>query len=374
MLTATLPLLEALVGYPTESRTPNADLIDLFADRATQAGGVATEVPGPSGRSNLHVRFGPAAVGGLLLSGHTDVVPAGSGWTSDPYVMTERDGRMFGRGTADMKGFLAAALAVMETVDVAALRAPVHFGLSYDEEIGCVGARSLIDQLASDGTCAPEMIVVGEPTSMQVRTAHSGKVAYNVTATAAAGHSSGSRTQPTAIGAVVSIADQVYRLNASERPVSANVGTINGGIALNVLSPQCEMDFEVRHDASVDPQELLAPVWAARDDADDTVGAAGGSVQVEQLISYPALATDPDNGAVQRFCEGIGSSASGGVDFGCEAGLYSACLDTPSVIFGPGDIADAHKPDEFIDLAQLEMCETAIRRAIDTHCVSARPA
>ena len=154
-------LLSDLVSFPTESRSSNLELIDLYADRAVAAGAVAAVVPGETGRANLHLRFGPDAPGGVFLSGHTDVVPAGPGWATDPYELTEVDGQLRARGSADMKGFLAAALVLLEDVDVAGLRSPVHLGLSYDEEIGCVGVHGLLDVLAAGGTCAPEVVVVG---------------------------------------------------------------------------------------------------------------------------------------------------------------------------------------------------------------------
>ena len=154
-------LLADLVAFPTESRTSNLELIDLYADRAATAGAVVTVVHGETGRANLHLRFGPDAPGGVLLSGHTDVVPAGSGWATDPYELTEVGGQLRARGSADMKGFLAAALVLMEATDVDALRAPVHLGLSYDEEIGCVGVHGLLDVLAAGGSCAPDVVVVG---------------------------------------------------------------------------------------------------------------------------------------------------------------------------------------------------------------------
>ena len=145
-------LLAHLVAFPTESRSSNLDLVDLYAERAAAVGGTVTVVPGEAGRANLHLRFGPDASGGVLLSGHTDVVPAGSGWSTDPYVLTEVDGQLRARGSADMKGFLAAALVVMESVDVDGLRAPVHLGVSYDEEIGGVGVHGLLDTLSADGS------------------------------------------------------------------------------------------------------------------------------------------------------------------------------------------------------------------------------
>ena len=368
-MTATTELLAELIRFPTESRSPNSELIDLYADRAARAGGVVDVVAGPAGRANLHVRFGPEAEGGIVLSGHTDVVPAGSGWATDPYALTEADGVLRGRGTADMKGFLAASLVAAEALDVGALRAPVHFALSFDEEIGCVGVRGLIERLVEQGTCAPELVVVGEPTSMRVCTAHTGKVAYRVAATARAGHSSRSRTDPTAIGALVAVAGAALELNKSAHPISANIGTIEGGVALNVLSAEAVLTLEVRHDASVDPSEVLEDVWKARDVAFAEVAQVGGAIEVESLIDYPALHTDAEHDAVQRTCQRVGSEPAGAVAFGCEAGMYSAALDVPAIILGPGDIGNAHRPDEFVLPSELEACETAVSALVSEFCV-----
>ncbi len=206
-------LLADLVAFPTESRTSNLELIDLYADRAAAAGAAVTVVPGEAGRANLHLRFGPDAPGGLLLSGHTDVVPAGSGWATDPYELTEVDGQLRARGSADMKGFLAAALVLMEATDVDALRAPVHLGLSYDEEIGCVGVHGLLDVLAAGGSCSPDVVVVGEPTSMRLCNAHAGKVGHRLDLVAAAGHSSRAGVEPSAIHEAADLAVLIHAVN-----------------------------------------------------------------------------------------------------------------------------------------------------------------
>ena len=363
-MTETSELLAALVSFPTESRSPNADLIDLYADRAAKAGGVIDVVAGPTGRANLHIRFGPDVAGGIVLSGHTDVVPAGSGWATNPYEVTMIDGQLRGRGTADMKGFLAAVLVTMESVDVSKLRAPIHLALSYDEEIGCVGVRGLLNKLVADGRCQPEIVVVGEPTQMDVCTAHAGKVAYRIAATAQAGHSSKSRANPTAIGAVVDVASAVQALNEVPEDVSSNIGTITGGIALNVLSPFAGMDFEVRHAAAVDIEAALESVWMSRTEAGDRLSDVGGGIETEELVRYPACATDPTDDAVLSVCEAAGRQPAGNVDYGCEAGLYVERLGSPAVIIGPGNIADAHMPDEFVYPEELEACGGVVRALV----------
>ena len=363
-------LLADLVAFPTESRTSNLELIDLYADRAAAAGAVVTVVHGEAGRANLHLRFGPDAPGGVLLSGHTDVVPAGSGWATDPYELTEVDGQLRARGSADMKGFLAAALVVMESVDVDGLRAPVHLGLSYDEEIGCVGVHGLLDTLSADGSCTPEVVMVGEPTSMRLCNAHAGKVACRIELAAAAGHSSRAATDPSAVHEAVALAVAIEDLNDPSRGVSANVGTLRGGVAVNVLAPTCTMEFEVRHSVDVDPDEVLADLLARVVAVDARLSAFGGHATTEELIRYPALATDPEIKAVASVKALVGRGEPGPVGFGTEAGLYSDRLATPAVIVGPGDIADAHRPDEYVAPDQLDRCIDVLRRTVDSFCIN----
>ena len=364
--------LADLVAQPTESLSPNLELIDRYADRAARAGAVVDVVPGAEGRANLHLRFGPDAPGGVVLSGHTDVVPAGSGWATDPYELTEVGGRLAARGTADMKGFLAAALVLLEGTDHASLRAPVHLALSYDEEVGCAGVPGLLDVMAGGhsaaGICLPEVVVVGEPTGMRLCDAHAGKVAHRVDLVAAAGHSSRAGTEPTAVHEAAALATLVHGLNDPARGISANVGSIRGGVAVNVLAPTCTLEFEVRHGADVDPDQLLATVLAAVDDAHDRLVAVGGHAITEAFVRYPALAHDAGTDAVAALTGIVDTGAPGPVAFGTEAGLFHDRLGVPCVVVGPGDIADAHRPDESIDPHQLVRCADVLHRTIDRFC------
>ena len=367
-------LLADLVAFPTESRTSNLELIDLYADRAAAAGAVVTVVHGEAGRANLHLRFGPDAPGGVLLSGHTDVVPAGSGWATDPYELTEVDGQLRARGSADMKGFLAAALVLMEATELDALRAPVHLGLSYDEEVGCVGVHGLLDALAEDGSCAPDVVVVGEPTSMRLCNAHAGKVGHHLEVVAAAGHSSRAGIQPSAIHEAAALALRIHGLNDPSHGISANVGTLHGGVAVNVLAPTCTMEFEVRHTADTDPDAVLADVLAEVAAVNARLVAVGGHATSLAYIRYPALDTDPALAPVVALGKLVGMGAPGPVGFGTEAGLYADRLGVPAVILGPGDIADAHRPDEFVDPAQLDRCSDVLRRIVDRFCTESEEA
>ncbi len=377
-----IDLLARLVAFETESGAPNEALVDFCAEHAARAGAQVRSVEGPSGRSNLHVRYGPDEPGGLLLSGHTDVVPAGSGWSTDPYQLTETGGKLQGRGTADMKGFIATALAVAAAADHRQLRAPLHLALSYDEEVGCIGVRGLIDHLASQPSCLPAAVLVGEPTSMRLANAHTGKTAHRVMIQTPSGHSSRARNQPSAISEAIKLCAAITALNAAENPggadpsagneafVSANIGTISGGVGLNVLAPECDLAFEIRFGASVDLDCMAAPIWAEVQRIDAELASVGGGARSIEVAAYPALHTDPALPAVRKLGSAIGAGQAIAVDFGCEAGLYAQQLGVPTVIAGPGDIADAHQPDEHIDPTQLVRCSEVLHKAVAAFCMA----
>ncbi len=373
--------LTQLVAMATESMTPNRPLIEWIADRLDLFGATATIIDGPVGRANLLARFGPDVDGGLVLSGHTDVVPAGSGWTTEPYVLTIANETLVGRGTADMKGFVACLLAVIEDLDVASLTRPIHIALSYDEEVGCVGVRGLLDHVAAHADLRPDIVLIGEPTMMRPRHAHLGKVAYRLRFTAEAGHSSLSPFLPSAITSATHVITALEAVAAphlstatrdatgeASAEVTVNVGTIYGGSALNVLAPHCELTFELRHTVDHDPDELLEPLWSAVERERTTLGGVDGSVDVEQTVRYPALRTDLTNDWVRVIERAADRGASVPIGYGTEGGLFAAALGAPVVICGPGDIAVAHRPDEYVGAEQLRACLTFLRRVIDDVC------
>ncbi len=375
----TVDLLARLVAYDTESRRANVELIEHCASRCEGAGAVVTVLPGAPGRANLLARFGPDRPGGLFVSGHTDVVPAGSGWATDPYQLTERDDVLRGRGAADMKGFVAVALALLtDSIDGSRLRAPVHVGLSYDEEIGCVGVRGLLDHLRSLDGVVPDLVLVGEPTSMQACGAHAGKVSFEIEIAAPSGHSSRAGAVPSAISVAAELArvidalpavwaDRVTPADDAVGEVTANVGTIEGGVAVNVLAPRSVLTFELRHRAGVPVDDALGPLWAAIERLRAEQGPQGVTITVRPMASYPALATRADAAPVEALRALVGGTL-GTVGFGTEGGLYADCLPAPVVVCGPGSIDDAHRPDEFVDPAQLARCHDVLTRLVATHC------
>lgn len=369
-------LLGHLVGFATVSRTPNQILQEWLAERLEERSAQVRIVPGrASGRANLLATIGPDEPGGLLLSGHTDVVDPGHGWSSDPWVLTPIGDRLFGRGTADMKGFFAASMVALGSIDPQRLAAPIHIVASYDEEIGCQGVRDILPELRA--SLRPELVLIGEPTMMRPRHSHLGKQLYRVAMRAQAGHSSRAGSMPSAINAAAELVAKLAEVQAGcprhaddgSPPYSLNCGTIAGGTAPNVIAAQCDLDFEVRHDVEHDPDDLLRPVFDALTRIDASLAAAGGGAVCELTTSYPAMATDVSSAAFERAVRLADAGPASALGYGTEGGLLATAIDAPIMICGPGDIADAHRPDEFVSIQQLTRCVAVVSRLIESFCV-----
>ena len=317
--------------------------------------------------------------GGVALSGHTDVVPVtGQDWASDPFVLTERDGRLYGRGTADMKGFIAIALAMAPALKAADLKVPVHFAFSFDEEVGCKGVPHLIERLGRD-LPKPSLVLVGEPTSMRVVDAHKGIAAMRTTVRGLEAHSS---LPHEAVSAVVyatkmirKIEDIVEGLRTSGRTDSGftpawttfNIGSIEGGTAVNIVPAQCRFDWEFRPIPGVASEEVLGPLDDyARTELLPQMQAVAPAADIETSIMAlaPPMQAGTASPAVALARKLTGANHSEKVSYGTEAGLFEKA-DIPAVVCGPGDIAQAHKPDEFIEIAQLEAGARYIRRLVE---------
>jgi acetylornithine deacetylase len=379
---ATVEMLRRLVAFDTTSRDSNLALIHWVRDYLAGYGIASRLVHDKTGRkANLFATIGPSGNGtggGIVLSGHTDVVPIdGQDWSSDPFAIEERDGRLYGRGTCDMKGFIAVALALVPELAKAPLATPLHLAFSYDEEVGCLGVRRLLADLAANGI-RPAACIVGEPTHMQVVRAHKGKLSYRCHVRGFECHSS---LAPRGVNAVEYAAAMIAHLVAMGRRFAAegpfdrefdiphttvHVGTIQGGTALNIVPKDCRFDFEFRHLPGENPEAMLhaAQGFAEREllPAMRAIHADTG-FRWEKLSSFPAANTSEDAEVVSLAKRATGRNAAGKVAFGCEAGLYDAA-GIPTVICGPGHIDQAHKPDEFVALAQLAECEAFLRRVV----------
>jgi acetylornithine deacetylase len=379
-MTSVIAHLERLVGFATVSRDSNLDLIDYV--RAELAGlGIDSQlVASDDGRkANLFATIGPADRAGIVLSGHTDVVPCeGQAWTSDPFAMRRDNGRLYGRGTADMKGFIACCLSMAREAVGRRLATPVHLAFSYDEEIGCIGVRRLLDMLAGLPV-RPRFCIVGEPTLMQVATAHKGKASWRVVAHGLEAHSS---LAPYGVNAIHLALDLIGRIRAMQDDIAAtgrrdgdydvpfttlHVGRFAGGETINIVPNRASFDFEIRYLPGDDVTAMFQRIEAAAKEIAEAARGrfAGAQLAFEPLVSYPALDTAPDDEVVAFVRSLTGANATSKISFGTEGGLYQQRLGVPSVICGPGAIAVAHKPDEYVETAQLEACSAFLSRLVD---------
>jgi acetylornithine deacetylase len=381
-----LDLLRELIAFPTVSLTPNIGLMRRVQDILGEAG-IASELvadPEDATRCNLFASVGPAGVPGVLLSGHTDVVPvANQPWTMPPFEATERDGRLYGRGSADMKGFVACAITAMVRASKLPLQRPLQLALSFDEEIGCVGVRHLLRALEGK-LPAPVLCLVGEPTLMQIGTGHKGKAAYRAVCCGQAGHSG---LAPRFANAIHTAADLVAAMRDVQHDLAesgareegyaipystVHAGVIQGGTALNIVPDRCELRFEVRSVSQDDPDTLVARVLerTAQRMREGTPSVERSAPVVEQVNGYPGLCTAEDSEAVALLASMLPAGTScTKVDYGSEGGLFQQSWRTSAVLVcGPGSIAVAHKADEYVDIAQIHACDALLSTLAESLC------
>lgn len=378
-----LDWLARLIALDTTSRDSNLPLVDLVAEHARSLGLDPHVFPNEDGtKANLVVTVPDAdgkTAGGVMLSGHSDVVPVdGQAWASNPFTLTERDGLLYGRGTADMKGFNAIIVDALAELVAQPLREPVHIALSHDEEVGCIGAQPLVDGMRSVGL-APRVCFVGEPTSMRMIRGHKSINLVTITLHGLAAHSSLTAQGVNAIEHAASVV-RYWRERADAwrttgpfdeaYPIAHTTGSVNqiaGGNGVNIIPAECSVTLEFRSigTAADDQAEIDALVAYCREieramRAED----ASASVEIDVRAQTPGLDTPTDSDAV-RLGEHLGLEVQDDkVTYGTEAGIY-ANAGISTVVVGPGDIAQAHKPDEFIDPDQLAQCEAFIGRLID---------
>jgi acetylornithine deacetylase len=373
-------LLDRLIGFATVSRDSNLELIAFIRDYLAELGVQSELFYNPERtKANLFATIGPLDRGGVVLSGHTDVVPVdGQAWTMEPFRLTERDGRLYGRGTADMKGFIASVLAAVPVFLRRPLNMPVHLAFSYDEEVGCLGVRPMLAALA-ERPHKPRLCLIGEPTELKPVLGHKGKLAMRCNVKGAACHSA---YAPYGVNAIQYAARLIGRLEEigselaqpehhDERfdpPFSTvQTGVIKGGRVLNIVPAECEFDFEVRALPGFNAEqvsdklqtyaeaELLPKMRAVQNDTD---------IRLQPLSAYPGLATSPDSEAARLLALLSGSSDFGTVAFGTEGGLFGEA-GIPTVVCGPGSMDQGHKPDEFVSLEQLAGCDAMLIRLAD---------
>ena len=379
-------LIEKLISFDTTSRESNLALIDFVRDYLAGHGVEARIIrDDKEPKANLYATIGPTDRAGIMLSGHTDVVPVdGQDWSTDPFRVTEKDAKLYGRGSCDMKGFIAIALAHVPEFLRRGLDTPIHLAFSYDEEVGCIGVRRLIDMI-NGLPIKPRMAIIGEPTEMQVIIAHKGKTDLTAHVRGFECHSS---LAPTGVNAIQYAAELIGFITkvgarvAKEGPFdnefdvahsTVHTGVIRGGTALNIVPRDCSFEFEIRNLPQQDPQPLFDEIYRfAAEELEPRMRAVNPDTGIvfEQGVTYPGLDMRADDEAVTLAKALAGQNSHSKVAFGTEAGLFQRDAGVPCVVCGPGSIAQAHKPDEFISLDQMAAGHAFMARLMDRVCAS----
>lgn len=362
-------ILATLLAFDTTSRESNLAMID-YINRFLSGFGIESRLffDEEGKKANLYARLGPSGPGGVMLSGHTDVVPVdGQHWTVPPFELTLRDGLCYGRGSSDMKGFIACVLASVPAFLAQPLTMPLHLAFSYDEEVGCLGVRSLVNHLKASAE-KPALCIIGEPTGMRPVYGHKGKLAMRCHIHGKACHSA---YAPEGVNAIEYAAKLITRLGVLgeklalrqdarfDPPYSTvQVGMIGGGAALNIVPERCQFDFEIRHLPDLSLDETLAGLQAyAEEELVPAMRAVAedATIRFHPLSQYPGLLSDPQSAFAGWLAQWAGNDDFATVAFGTEGGLFDEA-GVATMICGPGSMEQGHKPDEFIALAELEKC------------------
>ena len=376
-----IEILKKLVSFDTTSFKSNLDLIKFIENYLNDLN-IKSELiyDETKNKANLFTTIGPNLQGGIVLSGHTDVVPiTKQNWTSDPFILTERDNKLFGRGSSDMKGFIAIVLSRVSAMVEKKLKKPIHLAFSYDEEIGCVGVHSLLD-LIKKKSINPEFCIVGEPTSMEMVIGHKGKHAYDVKVDGLSCHSGQAPNGVNAINYASKLINYIEEINKEksikgpfdndyEIPYSTlHTGLIKGGTILNIVPKLCQFEFEIRHLAEDDPLEIIQRIKQYTEELlikEMHNISSITNIEINEKINYPGLNISESISPVKQVKELLGKSSHKKVVFGTEGGLFKRELNLPTIICGPGSIDQAHKPDEFISIQQIEKGGTFIDKLIN---------
>jgi acetylornithine deacetylase len=381
---ATRELLGQLIAFDTTSRNSNEPLIEFVEDYLGALGVPAVRVDYQPGKTNLWATIGPDIAGGIVLSGHTDVVPVdGQAWTSDPFSAVERAGKIYGRGTADMKGFLAACLALVPEFLGKPLKRPIHLAFSCDEEVGCTGVRPLIERIVAGDLPRPSAAIIGEPTLMKVVNGHKSTLSF---VTEVEGHEAHSSLSHQGVNAIMVAGELISEITAIAGEMrergdptgrfdppysSVHIGTISGGTARNIVPRCCTFHWETRIIPGQDPGEiperldrLAETLLPAMQAVSPTTG-----ITTRRKNIVPPLMPVPGSPAEALALQLTGGNDTGAVSYGTEAGLFQVA-GIPAVICGPGSIEQAHKPDEFVAVSELERCEGFLRRLAE-YCTRA---
>ncbi|PRX08545.1 UNVERIFIED_ORG: acetylornithine deacetylase [Martelella mediterranea] len=379
--------LSRLIAYPTISSDSNLELIETVQEALVARGAVVKTFPDPTGKkASLLARLGPEGNDGLMLSAHVDVVPvAGQSWTHPPFELTRDDERLYGRGTTDMKGFVACVLAMAEALETKTLTKPLWIALSYDEEVGCAGVGDMLSFIKGRGI-RPDFVVVGEPTSLRIGVGHKGKIGYRADCHGLARHSA---EAPLALNALHLATDIVVALRKIQADLVENgareegysvpyatvhSGVLNGGTAVNIVPSTATLIFEARFPVIEDSTSLDKRIRQSIDAISNEAALRleGTGIVLQETLAYPGLAVDPRLPALRRFASCLpDGTETCRLSFGTEGGLFSQALGVPVVVCGPGDMTQGHQPDEFIEASQLEACNAMLGQTIELFCGSA---
>ena len=362
---SSISLLSKLIAFDTTSYKSNLDLI-FYIQALFEQQNIRVELNfnAEKSKANLLASIGPIDQAGILLSGHSDVVPIdGQQWNTPAFVATEKDGNIYGRGTADMKAFLACSIMIMLKASELHLKRPLHLCISYDEEIGCIGVRGILDHLSAT-MIPPIMCVIGEPTMMQLALAHKGKTVFKAQCCGEEGHSALAPRYVNAIHVASKLVESIQNVQNYLREqghqdsgydipyTTVHVGKIAGGTALNIVPNSCVVDYEIRHLAQ-DNSQLIQEKIIEHIESDFKV-----KIDVAEVNQYPGLKTSESIEAVQFIQKLLPDTTSvGNISFGTEGGLLQQALKCPVIVCGPGDIAVAHKPNEYVSIEQLHRCD-----------------
>ncbi|MDB3953616.1 acetylornithine deacetylase [Alphaproteobacteria bacterium] len=384
---STTDIIHKLIAFDTTSRESNLDLIHFIQEYLGDLG-VASKLVHDDAKqkANLYATLGPLDRAGIMLSGHTDVVPVdGQDWDSNPFDIMEKDARLYGRGTCDMKSFIAIALAYAPKFLERGLQTPIHLAFSYDEEIGCIGVRRLIEVM-NGMEIKPKLCIVGEPTNMRVIIAHKGKTSYRCTVRGFEAHSS---LAPHGVNAIEFAAELIAHMKLMARRIAKDgpfdplfdvphttlhTGIVEGGTALNIVPKECYFEFEIRYLPDQKAETYLDEIETfIRDELEPEMKSISNSAGFEISIksAMPGLNMDPGDDAVNFVKALAGQNDHAKVAFGTEAGLFQQRAGVPTVVCGPGSVNQAHKPNEFIEKSQIVKCEAFMDRLVEQVCDAA---
>lgn len=378
-----LDLLQTLIGFDTTSFKSNLNLIKFIENYLNQYK-IKSELvyDDTKNKANLFATIGPNSTGGIVLSGHTDVVPVGSQkWDTDPFQLIEKDQKLYGRGASDMKSFIALVLSRVPKIIEKKLSKPIHLAFSYDEEIGCVGVHGLLD-LIEKKSIKPEFCIVGEPTSMEVVIGHKGKHAYSVKVDGLSCHSGQAPFGVNAINYASKLIAYIDELNKEksingpfdqdyEVPYTTlHTGLINGGTILNIVPNLCEFEFEIRNLATDDPLKLVNKIKDYTNQKlinDMHKVSSKTGIHFNEKVNYPALDISADIEPVKKIKELLNNQKHKKVVYGTEGGLFKNRFDIPTIVCGPGSIDQAHKPNEYISIEQIKKCSNFLDNLISSY-------